>query len=171
MAVFEIALAYTLANEGGFVDDPLDRGGATNMGITQGTLSTYLGRQASQDDVANLSKTVAATIYRKFYWAKIQGDSLTDQAIAVLLFDMAVLMGPTQATKLAQNAVSATPDGLLGPKTLAALNGCSASKFTLKFYRSCVKMFLELVASKPSQLKFLPGWIKRSDEMLDNFIV
>lgn len=165
MAIFEIALAYVLANEGGFVNNPLDSGGPTNQGITQKTLSAHLGRPASIEDVQNISKETVAAIYRKGYWAVIKGDSIKSQSTATFLMDMAVLMGPAQATKIAQAAVGATPDGILGPKTLTALNAVASGPFALRFSKGCVRLFVNITVAKPSQLAFLPGWVSRADEM------
>jgi hypothetical protein len=53
-ANIEDALAFTLKNEGGFTDNPADKGGPTNKGITIGRLSEYLGRKATKDEVKNL---------------------------------------------------------------------------------------------------------------------
>ena len=43
-----------LRREGGYVNHPADKGGPTNFGITQDTLSRYIGRQALISDVKNL---------------------------------------------------------------------------------------------------------------------
>ena len=55
-ANFPACLAFTLKFEGGFVNDPRDPGGPTNMGITIATLSHELGRAATIKDVRTLSK-------------------------------------------------------------------------------------------------------------------
>ncbi len=52
-----------MRKEGGFVDHPADRGGATNLGITQATLSVYLGRKATLTDITTLKPEVAREIY------------------------------------------------------------------------------------------------------------
>lgn len=165
MALFELALAVVLHHEGGFANDPDDAGGATMQGITQGTLGTYLGRPASIDEVKHISAETVAGIYRKMYWGVIRGDSITSQDIATDLLDMAVLMGPAQAIKLAQSAVGASTDGMMGPKTLAALNATPQPTFSNRFYRACVQTFVAITVRKPSQLKFLPGWITRVDTL------
>ena len=56
--------------EGGYSNHPADRGGPTNMGITQATLSEYLGRPASVDEVRSLSRAQAVAIYRsRWRWS------------------------------------------------------------------------------------------------------
>ena len=54
-----------IRREGGYVDHPQDRGGPTNFGITQSTLSRHLGRPASADEVRRLERSLAAQIYRR----------------------------------------------------------------------------------------------------------
>ncbi len=65
---FPICLPITLAYEGGYVDHPKDPGGATNLGITIKTLSSWLSRPASKAEVKSLTLDKAAPIYRKNYW-------------------------------------------------------------------------------------------------------
>ena len=66
---FDICLAFTLKTEGGYVDNPADPGGATNMGITLATL-----RQWSDDpglgptQVEDITQRTARAIYRSLYW-------------------------------------------------------------------------------------------------------
>lgn len=65
---FTVCLPITLAYEGGYIDHPKDPGGATNLGITIKTLSSWLGRPASKAEVKALTVDKAAPIYRKNYW-------------------------------------------------------------------------------------------------------
>lgn len=90
-------LAFTLRYEGGYVNNPRDPGGPTNMGITQATLSHELGRRATILDVRNLSKETAARIYQKKYWNLVDGDHL-ESGVDLLAFDIAVNSGPGRAT-------------------------------------------------------------------------
>ena len=64
-ADIESALVFTLKNEGGYTDHPLDKGGPTNKGITIGRLSEYLGRNATKDEVKNLDFETIKLIYKK----------------------------------------------------------------------------------------------------------
>ncbi|SEG61124.1 glycoside hydrolase family 108 protein [Bosea lathyri] len=65
---FPACLPITLAYEGGYVDHPKDPGGATNLGVTIGTLSGWLGRPASKAEVKALTLKAVEPIYRKYYW-------------------------------------------------------------------------------------------------------
>lgn len=73
-----------LVHEGGYVDHPKDPGGATNLGITIGTLRGWLGRQATKAEVKALTTTTVAPIYRAKYWDKIGGDDLPSRLDAAM---------------------------------------------------------------------------------------
>lgn len=167
MALLELALSYTLVNEGSsVVDDPSDRGGLTRYGITQKTLGVYLGREATREDVIDLNATTVEALYRKLYWSAIKGDGLESQPVATVYFDMAVLMGPSRATALVQKVVGAQTDGLMGPKTLAAVNAFNPSGLLAQFSSACCGYFSDIVARDTSQAKWMPGWTKRAHRML-----
>jgi lysozyme family protein len=117
---FGDCLAAVLRHEGGYVDHPRDPGGATNMGITIGTLSDWLGRPATKEDVRNLPVSIAAAIYHKRYWMPVRGDAL-GLGLDLAVFDYAVNSGPARAVKTLQAALGVDMDGVIGPKTLAAV--------------------------------------------------
>lgn len=167
MANFDVALAYVLEQEGGFVNNPSDKGLATNYGISSPTLSKWLGRAVAVDDVKNISMQTVKAIYRKNYWDVIKGDALTQQSSATFLMDMAVLMGPSSAARLAQTSLNLKADGLIGPVSIAKLNITAPSVFALVFSKLCVKAFVSIVVANPSQLVFLPNWVGRAHEMTD----
>jgi lysozyme family protein len=112
-----------LREEGGYVDDPRDPGGATNMGIT---LATY--RQWSDDpnlgdvQVKDLTLQTAKAIYRSLYWNPLRADSLPP-GVDLSVFDMGVNAGIWGSARLLQQALGFTGDevdGSIGPETLAA---------------------------------------------------
>src|SRR6516162_3566084 len=90
---FGICIAFTLRQEGGYVDDPADPGGATNMGIT---LATY--REWSDDphlgdlQVKDMTLKTASAIYRSRYWNPVQADALAP-GVDFTVFDMGVNAG------------------------------------------------------------------------------
>ena len=93
---FDAALKLVLVHEGGYVDNPHDPGGATNLGVTIGTLSAHRGHKVTKMDVRNLSVAEAGEIYRKKYWTLIGGDALPS-GLDYCVFDAAVNSGPTRA--------------------------------------------------------------------------
>lgn len=161
MANHNLYIPTLLKHEGGFVNDPADRGKATNMGITMDTLKAYRGKAVSVDDVKNLTKEEAIAIYKKNYWDKIKGDSINSQSLAELLFDYAVHSGVGKASKVIQTLVSVPSDGVIGPKTIEAINKQNAKDLFEKLKQNR-KAFLEsIVKNNPSQSKFLKGWLNR----------
>ncbi|WP_244471663.1 glycosyl hydrolase 108 family protein [Methylobacterium sp. ARG-1] len=113
-----------LVHEGGCVDNPADPGGATNLGVTIGTLSNWLGRPATGSEVKALAKAAVAPIYRQSYWNAVHGDELPPGG-DYYVFDFAVNSGKGRVIPSLQRALSVADDGKLGPLTLAGiLQGC-----------------------------------------------
>lgn len=167
MANFDEAVIAVLDNEKGFVDHPLDRGGPTNYGITQATLSRYLKRPATVDDVKLMPLSTARAIYRAEYWQAIKGDDIQSQEVANYCLDMAVLRGVGAAPKAIQTVLGVSADGAIGPKTIAALNAYKPSRFLLDFYRVCSRAFVNIVVANSPQVVFLNGWLNRLDRMYE----
>jgi lysozyme family protein len=105
---FDEALQFTLQYEGGYVNDPLDPGGPTNMGITLATLSHEFGRQARMAEICNLSVTQASEIYRKKFWNAIGADALPP-GVDALSFDIAVNMGVGRALRFLYESETCRP--------------------------------------------------------------
>jgi lysozyme family protein len=110
---FAQCFALTLKHEGGYVDDPHDPGGATNLGVTIGTLSAYLGRQANNAEVHALTPEAVRPIYKANYWDKIRGDELP-AGVDFAVYDFAVNSGPSRGAMALQRAI-----GVVGSVTLA----------------------------------------------------
>jgi lysozyme family protein len=141
MADFRQALAVVLKHEGGFVDHPDDPGGATNFGVSLSfalalgdvngdgfaDLDIDLDGDVDADDIRYMEAHHAADVYRREFWEPLKCDAIRDDAIARKLFDTAVNCGKRQAVKFLQRALYAAhedlvDDGVIGPKTLAAVN-------------------------------------------------
>jgi len=160
-----------LRREGGYVDHPVDRGGPTNYGITQATLSNWLGRPASIYDVTTMSEETARAIYRLNYFVKPGYDAIADAPLQALMFDFAVNSGPAAATKALQVALQKmglypdTADGVIGPQTRQALRGV-ANWPELYFRVKCERyeLYLRFIGRDPSQAVFATGWANRMDE-------
>lgn len=93
---FTICLPITLAHEGGYIDHPKDPGGATNRGVTIGTLSGWLGRKATKAEVRALTVAAVQPIYRKNYWDAANCGAYLPGA-DLCLFDGAVNSGVSRA--------------------------------------------------------------------------
>lgn len=155
-ANFERALALVLVHEGGYVDHPADPGGATNLGVTIGTLSDWLGRPATKAEVKALTKAAVAPIYRRNYWNAVRGDELPS-GVDYCVFDFAVNSGKGRAIPSLQRALSVADDGKLGPLTLAAATSKDAGQV---IERVCADRlsFLRRLSTWPT---FGRGWTAR----------
>lgn len=117
---FENCLKITLPFEGGYVNHPKDPGGPTNKGITQRTLSAYLGRPASVNDVKNISDQTVKAIYKNQYWDKVWADRLP-KGVDLAVFDYAVNSGVSRAVKDLQRTIGCRADGVMGLLTIEKL--------------------------------------------------
>jgi lysozyme family protein len=168
-ANFDQAAVYCGLNEGGYVNHPADKGGPTNFGITIGTLSKWLGHQASIDEVKNLTKETALKIYKSNYWDVLQLDSLVDQGVATCMLDMGLLCGPGVSAKWAQEICKVKVDLKIGPVTLAAINNYDGIEFIKQFSQKAKVYFSEIVKRSPSQSVFLNGWNNRANRLVSTF--
>ena len=117
---FDRSLAAVLKHEGGFVDHPLDPGGATNLGITHRTLAAWRKRPVTKQDVMNLTKSEAGAIYETQYWDAVRGDDLP-AGLDYAMFDYAVNSGAGRAIRELQAVLGVERDGQIGLRTLAAI--------------------------------------------------
>jgi lysozyme family protein len=116
---FDAVMAEVFAHEGGFVNHPSDPGGATNYGITIGTLSDFRGSKQTVSQVRNLTKAEAREIYRRNYWSKVRGDNLP-AGIDLVAMDGGVNSGMRRGAQWLQRALGTTADGNVGPMTINA---------------------------------------------------
>lgn len=116
---FSDALAVVLREEGGFVDDPRDPGGATNLGVTARTWHAWSGRPASPTAMRALTPAKVAPLYKAWFWDKVAGDALP-VALALAVFDCAVNAGPAVAVAMLQGVVGAPRSGNPGTTTMRA---------------------------------------------------
>lgn len=120
---FDICLSEVLRHEGGYVDHPVDPGGATNMGITRKTLARWRNVSPWWDlpksEVQKLSRTEAGRIYKAGYWNRCRADDMP-AGIDLAPFDYAVNSGPDRAIRALQAVLGVVVDGLVGPLTIGA---------------------------------------------------
>ena len=152
--------------EGGFVNNPSDKGGATKYGITQGTLSAWRGVPVSVSDVERLTVPEASAIYLKRYITDPGLDCITDPELRELMVDFGVLSGPKRAIIGLQTALGITADGSFGPASRAAL-AAHKNPEALYYKVKCERLeqFIRILAN-PSQAVFATGWANRLDEFL-----
>ena len=145
---FDQAFERLIGHEGGYVDHPADPGGETKFGISK--------RAYPSEDIKGLTLDRAKEIYLRDYWKPAGCDSVPD-GLKFDLFDMAVNAGVRTAARCLQRAVGETADGIIGPKTLLAIEMESVARLCARFngYR------LEHLASLPTWPAFGRGWARR----------
>lgn len=161
---------FILRWEGGFVDDPLDRGGATCMGVT---LATW--RQVGYDkdgdgriDAADLrllsAEEVVARVLKPHYWDRWQADRIDNQSLANLLVDWVWASG-AHGIRIPQRILGVAPDGIVGPQTLAALNAAEPRSLFGRLKQARLDFVEGIVRRNPSQRRFIRGWKNRINEI------
>lgn len=108
---FNACLAEILRHEGGYVNDPKDPGGETNMGISKRSYPT--------ENIKGMTQARAAVIYKRDFWDAVRGDDLP-AGLDLLAFDPAVNSGVSRGAKWLQEALGVAADGKVGPATIAA---------------------------------------------------
>lgn len=160
MADFKPAVEKILKYEGGYVNDPLDFGGETNFGISK--------RAYPNLDIKGLDRETAIGFYYRDYWCKFSGDKIVNQAIAEELMDSAVNMGWCRSVKFLQEALNLLTgselliDGLVGPKTIDAVNEYKYPGAIVKVLNGLqFKRYCEIIEKDPTQRKFFRSWLAR----------
>jgi hypothetical protein len=151
---FTNAVAQVLNFEGGYVNNPNDRGGETKYGIS---------KKAYPDlDIKNLTKETATEIYYRDYWLASSCDRM-DYKVALVVFDMSVNHGVSRSIKILQKTLKVKIDGIIGTQTLGALR--TDAQFPRDILRERVHFYLNLSSS---QLKeFGHGWMNRVFDLLN----
>ncbi|WP_028640082.1 glycoside hydrolase family 108 protein [Novosphingobium acidiphilum] len=161
---FTDALSVVLKEEGGFVDDSRDPGGATNLGVTARTWHSWSGQPASPDTMRTLTGTKVAPLYKAWFWDKVGGDNLP-AALGLALFDFAVNAGPARAMTALQGIVGAHKDGQVGPATLrsiqAYISGIGLAKLIMRLCAARADAYQEL----PTFPVFGKGWLARIERI------
>ena len=134
--------------EGGYVNDAHDPGGETNFGIFR--------RSYSRVNIRDLTRDDAIAIYRRDFWDASNCDALPEK-MAVARFDCAVNQGPGIAPKLLQKALGVTPDGVIGPRTLAAADRADVDELLIQF----ISWRLRRYAFTANASTYMRGWSVR----------
>jgi lysozyme family protein len=120
-----------LDREGGYSHRTPDKGGPTNFGITQATLSAWLGRAASVADVQAMTRQTATAIYAANFFAAPGIGYIADVELRELVFDAAIQHGQMRAVQWLQAIVGVLQDGNIGNITAGKVN----AGYTAGIYR------------------------------------
>lgn len=186
MSNFNKAFDITLGKEGGYVYDPVDRGGETLRGISRKYHPDWSGWKVVDklknrtdfpdclDNNEELDSSVKS-FYKKNYWDKLNLDYINSEKITSELFDTAVNQGCRSAGKYLQetlnilnrdgrNYADLAVDGIIGNNTLSVVNKYLPSYETAIW--KCLngfqfKRYYDIVKNDSRQERFMHGWLKR----------
>jgi lysozyme family protein len=189
MAKVDVLLPWILRWEGGFANDPADSGGATNKGVTIATWK-QCGYDKDGDgdiDVADLklltNKDVCDRILKPHYWDRWQADGIQSQKVANILVDWVWGSGKNGIV-IPQRILGVGADGIVGAKTLKAVNFADPDQFFDVIYKARVKFLKDITATsiakyeqkigrkatdkelmKYTNKRFLRGWMNRLESI------
>ena len=153
---FPQCFALVLKNEGGYVDNSSDPGGATNLGCTKATWEAWVGHPVTKDDIKALTPADVMPLYKAKYWDTIKGDDLPE-GVDYAVFDFAINSGPSRAAKTLQSVLGANPDGQIGPATLRALETANPRETAT----AVCEARLAFLQSLSTYATFGKGWSRR----------
>ena len=185
MANVDILLPFILKYEGGFVNDPADSGGATNKGVTIATWrSVGYDKDGDGDiDVQDLklisNKDVRDRVLKPHYWDRWKADNIQSQKIANILVDWVWGSGK-HGIVIPQRLLGVAVDGIVGAKTLAAVNAADPDVLFDRIYQARETFLRDItnqsIASyekkinrkatnaelmKYTKKRFIKGWLNR----------
>jgi lysozyme family protein len=131
----------------------------TNLGVTKRVWEAWVGHPVGEKEMRALTLATVARLYKRQYWDAVKGDELPT-GLDYLMFDFAVNAGAGRAIRTMQKALGTTPDGVIGPKTMAAIKAADPKDLIAKFSMERELFYKAL----PTFATFGRGWLRRVDE-------
>jgi len=157
---FDQCFTLVLKNEGGYIDNPKDPGGATNLGCTKATWEQYVGHPVTKSNIMALTPNDVMPLYKTKYWDTVKGDDLP-MGVDYAVFDFSINSGPSRAAKALQTVLNVNADGQIGPATLSALETSNPRDVAT---RVC-EARLAFLQSLSNYANFGKGWSRRVSEV------
>ena len=187
MANIDKLIPFILKWEGGFVNDPTDRGGATNKGVTLATYEAYCKRKGyprpTVERLKNIPDAHWREIVKTMFWDKWKADDIHSQKVANILVD-GVWGSGIHGIKKPQALLGVKVDGIVGDKTLSAVNFADPEELFDAIYQERVKFLNAIVSNsvaayekkigrkatdaallKYTQKRFIKGWLNRLQDI------
>jgi len=163
---FKRGLSKVLEHEGWYSNDIRDNGGETFRGISRKWFPKWSGwviidTYDNKEHLHNNKELEEAveSFYYAFFWVKIKAHEVEDEFIAEMIFNFSVNIGKRATVKKIQRILKVKPDGLIGNKTLAALNSSNSAEFIYHFILEIVEFYVQLGKDQPHYLR---GWLNRA---------
>lgn len=180
----------TMRNEGGYANNPADTGGETYKGVSRvmhprwsgwkyvdgvkalttpqpayGTTAyanwvKYLNGQLAQ---LNQLQAAVVSVYKSQFWDANRLGEIAAEAVAAWVYDH-IVNGGGRGAMWAQLAARVTPDGKLGPKSIAAINAADPAALLERAADIAGAYRLDRAHDKPSQIQFLTSWLRRDGQ-------
>ena len=153
---FQECLDLVLKSEGGWVNNPADPGGETNLGVTKRVWEEYVGHAVQS--LKKLTKDDVAPLYELKYWRPCYCEVLP-RGLDFVVFSMGVNAGPGRSVKLLQQSIGCVPDGVIGPRTRELISASNSANLIAKFSEARREYYRSL---KTFPI-FGKGWLARVD--------
>ena len=168
MADFRELIPFILRWEGGFVNDPHDRGGATNQGVTLTTYAAYRQKKGyastTVDDLKRMTSAEWREIFKTLYWDRWKADRIRSQSVADILVDWVWASG-AWGVKIPQRLLGVDPDGIVGPRTLAAVEACEPRSLFGRIKTARLQYIDDICRRTPANERFRRGWVSRINDI------
>ena len=168
---FERAFNFVVKQEGGYSNNPNDRGGETNYGISTRFIQA---NGIKIKNVRDMTLQQAKEIYQVYFWNPLRIDGFKDDMVQLFLFDTAVNCGAGRAIDFLQSSINALAhiavDGKIGPETIRTCNRITdkdSDRDTLIQLLRANRMgfYAHIVRTNESQRCFIKGWINRTRDL------
>lgn len=162
----ERGLDFVLRWEGGYVNHPNDRGGATNKGVIQSTYNAYRDDKGlSRRSVRHISNDEVQEIYRDRYWKAARCHEIAErsESLAIAHFDWAVNAGTGRAIKTLQECTGTIVDGVWGPNTRKSFEATNPNQVLNCYLNRREQLYRRW--GRGSQAVFLDGWLNRLNDL------
>lgn len=164
---FDFALAKLIEVEGGYSNDPRDRGGETYAGVTRQNWDGWLARRFGGEYEWPPTDEQVAVLYREAYWER-HGYGEMPPPVAVEMLKMAVHRNHGQAVRILQRALRAAlrerlaDDGAMGPRTWDALQRADPATVAAAMRSEAARYYDSIVRANPANEPFRNGWLNRA---------
>lgn len=159
---------FQRARKTGWADDPDDLGGQTMVGVTMATYEEYCRRKGypkpTTGSLMDLSYNDWKSILKMLYWDRWNADEIRSQSIAEIVCDFVWASG-VHGIKVPQDLVGVIPDGIVGPKTLAAVNSRNPRELFDQIKIARFDFIEDICRKRPANNKFKRGWMNRINDL------